>query len=241
MKPSKINHLQKSLTQCRLFKGLSNSELRQVLLVSRQKALEPDSFLFHQGEHAQTFYIVTAGKIKLTQITPEGHQVIIRYVGTGGAIGILAALGDFPYPVSGESVDACQLLAWQEVDISRLMERVPRLAVNGMKMLAHRFADMMDRYRELATERVERRIARALLRLTKQSGRKTGAGILIDLPLTRRDLAEMTGTTMYTVSRTLSGWEQKGFVKTGREQVTICSPHAMTMIAEDLPKEKLNA
>ncbi|MFQ5436148.1 MAG: Crp/Fnr family transcriptional regulator, partial [Anaerolineae bacterium] len=160
--------------------------------------------------------------------------------GKGGAIGILAALGDFPYPVSGESVESCELLLWHEKDITRLMTRVPQLAINGMKMLARRFADMMDRYRELATERVERRIARALLRLTKQSGRKTKHGILIDLPLTRRDLAEMTGTTLYTVSRILSGWEQKGYVKTGRGQVTICSPHAMAKIAEDLPEGKIN-
>ncbi len=238
MKPAKSTQRRQSVAQCRLFNGLSENELNEVLLVSRQRTLAPSAFLFHQGEHAQTFYIVTAGKIKLTQITPEGHQVIIRYVTAGGAIGILAALGDFPYPVSGQSVGACTLLAWQEEDISRLMERVPRLALNGMKMLSRRFADMMDRYRELATERVERRIARALLRLTHRAGRKTEAGILIDLPLTRRDLAEMTGTTLYTVSRILSGWEQQGFVKTGREQVTICSPHNMVIIAEDLPEGK---
>ena len=77
----------------------------------------------------------------------------------------------------------------------------------------------------------------ALLRLVRQVGRKVEGGILIDLPLTRQDLAEMTGTTLYTVSRILSRWEQENLVETGRERVLICYPHGLTRIAEDLPPE----
>ena len=61
-------------------------------------------------------------------------------------------------------------------------------------------------------------------------------GILIDLSLTRQDLAEMTGTTLYTVSRILSQWEKDGLVHSQREQVTILSPHRLVMIAEEMGK-----
>ncbi len=74
-----------------------------------------------------------------------------------------------------------------------------------------------------------------LLRLASQTGRQTEEGVLIDMPLSRQDLAEMTGTTLYTVSRILSQWEQKGYVESRREHVVIRFPHALVTVAEDLP------
>ncbi|MER3457798.1 MAG: hypothetical protein C4309_03385 [Chloroflexota bacterium] len=116
----------------------------------------------------------------------------------------------------------------------RLMERTPRLAFNALRLLAGRVQELQDRVRELATERVERRVARTLLRLARQAGRKVENGVLIDLPLSRQDLAEMTGTTLFTVSRVLSRWEQQGLVEAGRERVLIRFPHGLVRIAEDL-------
>ena len=59
--------------------------------------------------------------------------------------------------------------------------------------------------------------------------------MLIDFPLSRQDLAEMCGTTLYTVSRTLSEWQAQGLVVTGRERVVVRFPHGLVRIAEDLP------
>jgi CRP-like cAMP-binding protein len=120
--------------------------------------------------------------------------------------------------------------------MNRLMERFSRLALNALEMLAGRMHELQDRYRELATERVERRVARALLRLVRQSGRRVPEGVLVDFPLSRQDLAEMTGTTLYTVSRIFSGWEAGGLIEAGRERVVIRRPHALVSIAEDLPQ-----
>jgi CRP-like cAMP-binding protein len=150
-------------------------------------------------------------------------------------VGIIAVLGQFAYPLTAETVEDCIFLVWDSVLMNQLMEKYTRLAMNAARLLAVRFRELQDRYRELATERVERRVARTLLRLAKQLGQKVDSGILIDMPLSRRDLAEMTGTTLYTVSRILSKWDQAGLVKTGREQVIICAPHGLVIIAEDLP------
>jgi CRP-like cAMP-binding protein len=103
-----------------------------------------------------------------------------------------------------------------------------------LEVVAGHYRRLLDRYQELATERVERRVARALLRLARQVGQKEEDGVLIGLPLSREDLAEMTGTTLYTVSRILSGWEHQGLVEAGRERVFIRDPHALVAIAEDL-------
>jgi CRP-like cAMP-binding protein len=90
----------------------------------------------------------------------------------------------------------------------------------------------------MSTEQVERRIAHTLLRLVKQAGRKTAQGIEIDFPISRQDIAEMTGTTLHTVSRTLSAWETQGLVEGGRQRIVVCDPHRLFMLAEQRPDQK---
>jgi CRP-like cAMP-binding protein len=84
----------------------------------------------------------------------------------------------------------------------------------------------------MSTEQVERRVAHALLRLAKQAGRRVEEGVEIDFPISRQDVAEMTGTTLHTVSRILSAWEQQGFVASGRQRITLREPHKLLTIAE---------
>jgi CRP-like cAMP-binding protein len=121
--------------------------------------------------------------------------------------------------------------------MQELLERFPRLARNLMVLLSNQIQILQDRLREMATERVERRIAHTLLRLIRHAGRKVDEGILLDLPLTRLDLAELSGTTLYTVSRILSRWEADGIVNSKRQQVVIRVPHRLVVIAEDLSPE----
>jgi len=79
---------------------------------------------------------------------------------------------------------------------------------------------------------VEQRIARSLLRIMKQSGRRSGDEIIIDFPISRQELADYTGTTLYTVSRTLSAWEKKGWVKSKKARIIIADPHALVLFSE---------
>ena len=150
--------------------------------------------------------------MKLTQLTPEGHQVVLRIIGAGDAFGGAGAFGDETYPVGAEAVEPAAALVWTSGTMRQLLETEPRVALNAVQFVASRLHDLQRRHRQLMTERVERRVARALLRLVQEAGRRVDAGIEIDFPLSRQDIAEMTGTTLYTVSRLLSAWEERGIV-----------------------------
>jgi CRP/FNR family transcriptional regulator, nitrogen oxide reductase regulator len=105
-----------------------------------------------------------------------------------------------------------------------------------LRMTAARLHEAHNRIRELSTERVQQRIARSLLRLVEKVGvKEEGGAIRIDMRLSRQDLAQMNGATLETVSRTLTAWEQKGIVQSGREHITLLKPHQLVTIAEDLP------
>ncbi len=223
------------LKTIRLFRDLQPQDLERVREAARRKVVEADEFLFFQEDPAEKIYVLLEGRIKLAQVTPEGQQVILRYITAGEAFAVVAVLSGMKYPVTAQSTGPAKLLYWERSRMHELMASCPGLALNALSIMGSRVKEFQDRIRELSTERVERRIARTLLRLARQAGEKTPEGVLIKLSLTRQDLAELSGTTLFTVSRTLSQWEGKGIIETGRERVLIRFPHGLVSIAEDLP------
>lgn len=228
-------HILGALKKSILFQGMDDESLLEVARAGRLKRVKDGAFFFHQGDPATVLYVLVEGRVKFTQVTAEGHQVIVRVSGPGEMFGAVAALGDAMHPASGEATGDSAALGWRSEVISGLLERFPRLSLNVVRFLAGRVKEFQDRYRELATERVERRVAHALLRLAAQIGRQVDGGMLIDLTLSRQDIAELTGTTIYTVSRILSGWEAQGIIESGRERVLLRDLERLAALADDIP------
>ena len=220
--------------QLSLFSGLTTAEEAEVRKHGQRRAVERGAFVVHQGDPAQSIFYLDEGRAKLSQVTPDGQEVAFRYLGAGDTFGAIAITPGAIYPVSVEAVEDCQVLAWDRDTIQKLLAKNARLGLNLTTILTTMVRQLQDQVRELATERAERRIARALTRLARQMGRRVENGILIDMPLSRQDLAELTGTTLYTVSRVLSQWEQQGIVESGRERILLRIPHRLVLIADDL-------
>jgi CRP/FNR family transcriptional regulator, nitrogen oxide reductase regulator len=102
-----------------------------------------------------------------------------------------------------------------------------------LQTVGARLQESHTRVIEMSTQQVERRVAHALLRLAKQAGRKAERGVEIDFPISRQDIAEMTGSTLHTVSRTLSAWEQQGLIESGRQRIVLRDPHRLFQLAEE--------
>jgi CRP/FNR family transcriptional regulator, nitrogen oxide reductase regulator len=221
----------------RLFRGLASGQLDEVAAAARHLTKNSGQRFFAQGDPACRLFVMLRGRVKISQITPEGHQIVVRYAGAGETFGCVSLCGAREYPATGEAVTPSEALSWNREEMDGLMKRNSIIAVNALQVLGRELLEIRSRYQELATERVERRIARALLRLVRQAGRKVDTGVLIDFPVSRQDLGEMTGTTLHTVSRILSGWEQKAIIASGRRRIVIRQPHALVSIAEDLGGE----
>ena len=226
------------LAKSKLFEGLADSQLSVILQHAYVREVERRGFFFHQGEPAVTFYLIRQGQVRLSQINPDGKQVIIHLFGPGDVMAVIVVLSNAAYPLSAEAITDSVAWAWDRETAVSLMEQFPRLAINGLDMVAQRFLELQNRYRELATERVEQRVARALIRLVHQRNGYVPQQPYPLLALTRQDLAEMTGTTLYTVSRICSNWEQQGLLQTGREQLHIHNLDHLIAIADDLTERK---
>jgi CRP/FNR family transcriptional regulator, nitrogen oxide reductase regulator len=217
-----------------LFQGLAPDALAEIVRAAQSRHFAKGKTVFEQDAPATAFFVVLHGEIKVAQMTREGQQVVVRYVGPGEFMGCAALMGRAAYPGTASAVTDSVLLCWDAAATARLIERHRQVAVNALGVVGERLYEAHARLRELATERVERRIARALLRLAQQAGSEGPDGIEILFPLTRQDVAEMTGTTLHTVSRVLSGWEERGILAGGRQKITILDPHRLVLLAEDL-------
>lgn len=217
-----------------LFRGLEQDDIKAVVAASSLRVKGDGAFFFLEEDPAEHCYVLLEGKVKLAQVTPEGQQVILGYLVPGRVYGVIAVLKKMTFPVSAQAVGKCRALSWDHRTLNSLMEKYPRMALNSLHIMAGQIREFQNRVRELSTQQVEQRVALAVLRLARQSGTKTEQGVLIDLPLSRQDLAEMTGTTLYTVSRVLKDWEKRGLVQSKRQQVTITQPHGLVVIAENV-------
>lgn len=224
------------IAQSALFRGLPADVLAQGTASARRIALRSGQHLFRQDDKADAVYLVLTGRARVLQASADGQSVALRVVGPGELLGLVAALGADRYPVGAQAQGACAAARWFGADLWALLEKSPAMATAALRMALSRLREMQEQFRELATERVEQRIARALVRLVRQAGRRVDEGVRIDMPLTRQDLAEMTGTTLFTVSRTLTAWAERGVLESKRSQVTILRPHALVSLAEDLPE-----
>lgn len=216
-----------------LFEGVSTQDLRKILSTAHLKHLCEGEFFFFQGDHAERMFILTEGRVRLFQTSREGDQVLIRVITPYTLFALVALTQTQAYPVSAQTAEESTALYWTKDELMDFVIQYPVVAINAMKMMAEQVKDLQERLRQTATERVDRRLARTLLRLSRQAGKKVDEGTLIDLPLTRQELAEMAGTTLFTVSRILNRWEEEGLVLCGRERVTIRFTHGLVSIAGD--------
>jgi CRP/FNR family transcriptional regulator, nitrogen oxide reductase regulator len=218
-----------------VFKAASDEDVHAIAGLGIERAVEEGGFFFLQGDQADYLYIMLSGRAKLCQIGPDGQQVNLRTLIPGQLFGALGAVQHgAAYPACAQALEDSVAIAIESAAFGRLLETRPHLSFGMMKLMTGYIQEMQERYRELATERVEQRIAHVLLRLAGQSGKRVEEGVLIELNFSRQELAEMSGTTLYTVSRTLSAWEKQGIISTGRERVVITNPHGLVRLADGL-------
>jgi CRP/FNR family transcriptional regulator, nitrogen oxide reductase regulator len=219
-----------------LFTGIAPDQLDEILREARAVRYAKDTAVFEQGAEANAFYVLLHGHLRVEKTTAQGHQIVVRYVSPGEIFGVAQALAMQHYPATAVAAVDSVALCWPAAAWPRLTSRFPALAANALQTVGRRLQDTQSRVIEMSSEQVEQRVAHALLRLAKQAGRKTEAGIEIDFPISRQDVAEMTGTTLHTVSRILSAWESQGLVEGGRQRIVLRNPHGLFGLAEGQPR-----
>ena len=222
------------LKQLPPFARLSEIEITEVLQSAVPRRYPAGSVVFEQGAAALHFSVLLNGRLRVTQVTPTGEQVVVRIVNPGDIFGIARALRLHTYPGTATVVVESLALSWPMEQWEPLVERYPSFAASAIRVIGERLLEAQSRIREISTEVVERRVGHTVLRLVQQSGVREAEGIRIDFPISKQDLAEMAGTTLHTVSRILTAWEHAGLVDTGRQKLMVKDPHRLLLVADGI-------
>jgi CRP-like cAMP-binding protein len=216
-----------------LFLGLPPSALEAVAALARVRHLPKEDRIFNQGDADVRAHAVIGGGVRISQLGSDGAEVIIRFIGPGEMFGTVALFTNGRYPADAVALSDSLEASWSGADLFALMAGYPQIAINVIRIIGNRLQEAQDRVRELSTQRVERRVAYALLRLARQAGRSTSDGTAIEFPLRRKDLANFSGTTLHTASRILTAWEKAGLLTSHNQRLIIRKPSEILRIAED--------
>lgn len=224
-----------ALASMELFHGLPVATLETVASCARVQRLPKDFRIFSQGDDSVRAHAVIEGSVRIVQSGSDGAQVIIRFIGPGEMFGTVSLFTDGRYPADAVTLSETLEASWSEAVLLDLIQRHAQIGVNVIRIMGRRLQEVQERVRELATQRAERRVAHAVLRLARQAGHSTVDGTAIEFPLRRKDLADIAGTTLHTVSRILTAWEKAGLLVTYNQRLTIRQPSQIARIAEDTP------
>lgn len=212
------------------FSQLERPQIRAILDQATSRRYDAGVAIFDEGAPADRFFLLLDGTIRVVKITPDGEQVTSLHIPAGQLFGIARALGRDSYPASAVTASEALALSWPTTLWDSFVAEYPGFATETYKTVGDRLNEMNTRIVEMSTQHVEQRVARALLRLVNQSGKRTDIGIEISFPITRQDVSEMTGTTLHTVSRLLSAWEKDGLVNSKRKKIVVCDPHRLVTL-----------
>ncbi len=212
------------------FFNLTPFECREILLVAREKEFVRRHTVFLEGTPCRQVLLVLAGCIKTTQLGPSGDEVILRVCGPGELVGALGPYLGTDNWVTARTMKSTTALVWDTATFETLSDRYPELRRNTARFLALRLQEAEERFREVSTQDVPSRLSSQLIRLSNQL-RPHNNGVF-ELSLSREELAQLTGTTLFTVSRLLCQWERQGIVTARREAVIVQNLPALTELSE---------
>jgi CRP-like cAMP-binding protein len=223
------------LVQSALFASLSKAEREAVQRRLVQRRHGKDDYLFFEGDPAEWLVIVAEGQVKMIKHSESGRETILATFGPGQIVGEVGVLVGDVYPATAQALEPTATLSLRRDEYIDLVRSNPDLAWALITELGRRLQLAHETTRSLAVEKVERRVARVLLRMASSAGeRLEGGAVRITLPLSRQDVADMAGTVIETAIRTMSKFQKQGLIETREGRIILLKPHQLVAIAEEL-------
>ncbi len=212
-----VETLQKSA----IFSSLKDDELKSIGELFEILEFDNNETVFHEGDPSDKFYILAEGNVKILKHSVGGKDIILEIMSPGDVFGGVAVLDNKPYPASAQAMEPSSVIRIGRQNLFQIMEEYPILKLEIVKYFSDKLRDAHEMLKNIATERVERRIASLLLKLSEKVGVDEDGFRKIDFPLTRQEISEMVGTTVETCIRTISKFQKQGMVKSSGGRIMI--------------------
>jgi CRP/FNR family transcriptional regulator len=210
-----------TLNKSEIFANLKPQELNEISNYFEVMEYKNNETIFIEGDPSDKFYLVAEGSVKILKHTVMGKDIILEMMSTGDIFGGVAVLDKKPFPASAQAMQSTVVIWISRHNLLRIMDDYPTLKLDIVKYFSDKLRDAHEMLKNIATERVERRIASLLVKLSEKVGVDNGDFRKIDFPLTRQEISEMVGTTVETCIRTMSKFQKSGIIKSSDGRVMI--------------------
>ena len=214
-----------------MFRRLSPPDRERIAARTSVRQYPRGERIFSEGDPAEQFFVVATGRVKVFKMTPSGKDVILKIFGAGEPLGSVAVYEGWPFPASAVALEDTTCLTISRRDFFELLEQHPSLVRGLLAGLTMRLVELTNRLAELTGGRVEPRFARLFLKLGDEVGRQDRRGLFIPMPLSRQELADMTGTTIETAIRIMSRWGKQSIVLTEKDGFVIVHREELESLA----------
>jgi len=208
-----------SIQKFPLFSGVPPADCTTIISRGFTKQYQRRQHLFSIGDRVDQVLLLLSGSVKITQVGIRGSEVILRVGVAGDLEGTFGLWPECKHNSSGQAIQPCTAVVWDLATFARLWEQFALFRRNTFRALEQRLHEMELRVREISTEDVSSRLSSELIRLSNRFSH--GVDGNAEVRLTHTDLAQLTGTTLPTVSRLLSRWQKLGIVSAGPGGVLI--------------------
>ncbi len=206
-------------TKTELFEGIPSSVCTNILSTARPMDIRSRQVIYFAGDQIEQIFMLTSGRVKITQFSERGTEVILRLCIPGELISELALVPGSRHSSTAQAAQDCEVLAWDSATFEAALERTPLLRRNAKRILEQRLEELERRFCEVSTETVAPRLAHGLARLLDQIGRQVNSHVEINV--SQEALAQMTSMASFTVCRILTNWENQGLLKLRREVIEV--------------------
>ena len=211
-----------------LFEGLPDGQIEDLAMIVTDQTFGKAETIFSEGEDADGFYVVITGRVKIFKLSPDGKEQILHFFGPGEPFGEVPVFTGQHFPASAEAMEESRVFFFPRKSFVDLIKRNPSLALNMLAVLSkrlRRFAALID---DLSLKEVPGRLAAYLLYLSDQN---RGAKVL-ELAVTKAQLASLLGTIPETLSRILGKLSSQGLIESDGRRIRIMDREGLRDLAE---------
>jgi len=215
-----------------LYRNLSPEDQNRLAAVSLARHYDKGETIFTEGDAPSFLFTIASGRVKVVKATPSGKEIILEIFGPGDPVGAVVAYEGRPYPASAIAIERSECILVRRSEFFALFESHPSFVRGFLTGMAQRIVELTRRIPEVAGGRVETRFAHLFLKLADRMGRPHPGGRFVPMPLSRQELADLTGTTIETCIRIMSRWSKEGIVATERDGFLVKDAAALERLAE---------
>ncbi len=216
--------LKARLKQTLIFADFSEDELDAVSKRVTERFLKKGTTVFHEGQPGLAFYIIKTGRVKVYKLAEDGRELILGIFGDSALFGDVPVFDGGPYPAGAATLVDTHVYVINRDDFMNLISDNPRIATKIVTVLGKRLRQAHGFVVDMALKGAPQRLSALLLRLADEYGVDSEDGTLIDIPLTRQEIAEMMGVSRETAIRELSKFKRAGTIKLEGKQIFIKDP-----------------